>query len=47
LGRRIGFKTDAMVIENQNAIQRAIEDSFVFALGGIKRGSRLSMFATC
>src|SRR6267378_5839057 len=47
LGRRIGFKTDSMVIENQNAIQCAIEDGLVFALGGIKRASRLSVFAAC
>src|ERR1700674_3567781 len=47
LGLRIGFKTDSLVIENQNSIQGAIEDGFVFALGSVKRGGRLSVFATC
>jgi len=35
-----------LVVENQNAIQCAVEDGFVFALGSIKRVSRLSVFAT-
>jgi hypothetical protein len=46
LGCRIGFETDSLIVENQNAIQCAIKDGFVFALGSIENVHRLSMFAT-
>src|SRR5882762_10614067 len=46
LGCRIAFKADPLIVENQNAIKRAVKDGLVLALGGIKRASRLSVFAT-
>ncbi len=44
LSRRIGFEADSLVVENQNAIQSAIEDGLVFALRGIERVCGFALF---
>src|SRR5712664_2006082 len=43
--RWIGIETNSPVVENDNAIKRAVEDGLVFALRGIEDVHSLSMFA--